>query len=451
MLPMLKPLFFLLLLGVTSYTNASIFTDLPLKPWQSQVPNSLSPVGNAQIEFINLLDNGVITYPQPQKSIAINLVNKNKTQLIKKSATFLSSAVIINASPAKVKQTLVNYKNYPKIFPKLVSAKILKQKNNLARVKYRAVIDIPVPILKFDEEFVFKHQIKGNTLSTWIEDSPVRYGMGQFQWYRIASGKYAGKTLLTLTQWGDLDNLNGFLLPRIVKAMPELKVSIPNGVNAYVLEALRLHFNGPDKTPNYTQAQLLPKWQTKVNQHPKIINKLLKNTTNFAITYAHPPRRLKNQTILRFVSSLQTMPAPQANVAKLLLNPKKYPTLFRQVKKVTVKPYTHHAKKGDLVTTDIKVGLGVISIPFQTKLFHHQPSVNSMQISAVSGDVKWVEGQFNILQKTKKSSVLSTSISSKTDKSAPFLLRIGHALPYHDYLGSVGVAPLLGYKIKKKL
>lgn len=435
---------------VTTQAHAKQLTLQPalqpaLQAWQSQVPHSLKPANNNVAGVLALANDGVLIYPHTQKTVGIQLPKK----LLKKKARFVSAAVVLNAKPAQVKALLMDYKNYPKTFPKLVSAKVLGKKNNLARVKYRAVIDIPVPILKFDKTFTFKHQVKGNTLSTWIELSPVKYGMGQFQWFAIKGGKHAGKTLLTITQWGDLDNLNGFVLRRIMKAMPELKMSIPIGVNAYVLEALRLHFNGKDKPASFTKAHILPSWQVNAKAS-KTLAQLLKHTQQFPVMYAHPPRKLKGETTLRFVSSLQAMPASQKAVGNWLLKPKSYPKLFKQVKKVTSKPH----KKGELITTKVRVGLGVISIPFATKIYFEKPKANEAMFTGAGGDVRWVYGKFSVLKKqqhTQNNSVLMTTFTSKTDKNAPFLLRIGHALPYHDYLGAIGVAPILSYKVKKKL
>lgn len=425
-----------------------IHANQPLTAWQPQVPDALRPVNVDMQGLLALVNDGVLTYPQPNKRVRISLLSKrNKPKMVNRNVQFVSSAVVLNASPSRVKSLLTNYKNYPKIFPKLVTADVLAEKDNLARVKYRAVIDIPVPVLKFDEEFILRHQVRNNSLTTWIEYSPVKYGMGQFQWRPITSGKHAGKTLLTLTHWGQLDDMRGLVLPQIIKAMPEIKLGIPNGVNGYVMEALRLHINGKDRPKTYGKTTIRPDWRITTEAKPTL-KKLLKHTQRLPVMYAHAPRKLKGETTLRFVSSLQKMPASPERVSKWLMTPKNYPKMLRQVKKVTSKPH----KQGELVTTQINVGLGVIAIPFRTKLYFEKPSSTHARFSAAGGDVRWIEGEFKTLKAaSSNTSYMMMTIASKTDKNAPFLLRIGHALPYHDYLSSVGVAPMLSSKVKKKL
>lgn len=438
------------ILQTTQAKTSYIHANQPLSAWQPQVPDALVPVKNDMQGLLALTSNGVLTYPQPSKTVRINLVNKrNKPENVSRNVQFVSSAVVLNTSPSRVKAILTNYKNYPKIFPKLVTADVLAQKGNLARVKYRAVIDIPVPVLKFDEEFTLRHQVRDNSLTTWIEYSPVKYGMGQFQWRAINKGKDKGKTLLTLTHWGQLDDMRGVVLPQIVKAMPEIKLGIPNGVNGYVMEALRLHINGKDAPKTYHTANIQPDWRI-TSQGKPALKALLKNTQRLPVLYAHPPRKLKAETTLRFVSSLQSMPASQTAVSNWLLKPKNYPKLFKQVKKVTSTPH----KNGELVNTHIRVGLGVIAIPFSTKIYFQTPQPHEAVLRGAGGDVRWIHGKFKVLkgqQSNKNKSYLMTTFASKTDKNAPFLLRIGDALPYNDYLGAVGVAPVLSYKVKQKL
>lgn len=425
-----------------------------LKPWHSQVPSALKPVNGDLAQLVALVNDGVLTYPQAKKKVKVNFVSteSNKTKKsFNDKVNFVSSAVIINATPDKVKSILTNYAAYPKVFPKLVSAKVIKRKNNLARVKYRAVIKTALPVFKFDETFTFRHQVSGNKLSTWIEYSPVKYGMGEFEWHAIKTGKHQGKTLLTLTQWGALNDMRGILLPIILKAMPELKLSITMGINGYVMEALRLHFNGKDKPAQvYPQKTIIPTWKTS----PKAtvaLKSLLPLTDDLPVMYAHPYRKLKNETNLRFVSSFQKMPTTSKTVANWLMSPDNYPKLFRQVKEVKRTPKTQNNQKGELVDTKVKIGLGVVAISFKTKIFFTRPKQNHAKFYGAGGDVRWIAGEFKTVKKDAKTSYLMTTMASKTDKNAPFLLRISHSLPYNDYLNIVGLAPLFGLRVKKSL
>jgi hypothetical protein len=58
--------------------------------------------------------------------------------------------------------------------------------------------------------------------------------LGKFEWFNLADNK----TLVTLTQWGDLNQPQGFLFKNF-KCFPEVKLAIPNGSSAFVLEALK--------------------------------------------------------------------------------------------------------------------------------------------------------------------------------------------------------------------
>lgn len=408
--------------------------------WRSQVPEPFVAIAASPKDVALLAGEGMVFYPQPKQKVTINI----GSDTFKPEARFVTGAVVLDAPASQVKAMLTDYASYPKHFPKLVSSDVQLQDGNLAKVKYRAVIDIPVPVLKFDETFVLRHQIQENSLSTWIEDSPVKHGMGEFRWYALG----ANKTLLTLTQWGDLTpkNLRGLVLPIIFKAMPELKVSVPHGINAYVLETLRLKFNGKDAPKNFTEDNITPHWQV-AKPARKTLGAMLKHTGELPVEYAHPPRKLDNETELRFVSSVQYVPSAQDKVKALLFDPKAYPSILKQVKQVTTTPH----KDGMLADTKIGVGLGVIDIPFSTKIYFHKPSDNTAEFHAAGGDVRWIHGRFTTHGSSASKTLMMTTIATKTDKNAPFLLRIAHALPYHDYLGNMGIAPLLIHKAKTKL
>lgn len=427
------------LVATTSYAK----TEVDLYAWQTQVPDALSPLNNNVNTLASLTNNGVLFYPHPSKTVQLYSYDNNKPSThFNKPVAFVSASVVLNASVTEVKKTLSDYQNYTKIFPKLTTSNVLEQQNNLARVQYRMVIDTDVPVLSFDEKFIMRHQITGNRLSTWFEDTPIKYGMGDFTWYKIDNNH----TLLTLTHWGDLNNMRGLLLSTIVNALPELKVAVPHSVSGYILEALRLHFNGNDKVKTYQQPNIVPQWQvSKANQ--KILQQLVRHSNTYPVMYAHPPRKLAGETNLRFVSSLQRIPSPQPKLNALVFDPKQYPSMIKQIKNVTTTPY----KKGVLVNSTIRVGLGVLSIPFNAKIYMQKPTANSAIISAQGGDVRWVEGRMTSYSLGKNTSLLANTFTSKTDKNAPFLLRIAHAFPYYDYLGSVGTMPVLNNKIKQQL
>lgn len=50
---------------------------------------------------------------------------------------------------------------------------------------------------------------------------------------------------MTVTQWGDLNQPQGFLFSKILNALPEAKLGIPAGTNAFLLEALQQRFKYP--------------------------------------------------------------------------------------------------------------------------------------------------------------------------------------------------------------
>jgi hypothetical protein len=137
-----------------------------------------------------------------------------------------------------VSRLLSNYPNYAGLFPTLKSAEVLQQQGSTSQVEYRIHIPTPIPVLNFKETVVMQHQIDHNSINSLVLQAPVPFGAGKIEWFEID----AQHTLISVTQWGDLNQPKGFLFSKILNALPDAKLGIPAGTNGFLLESLQRRF-----------------------------------------------------------------------------------------------------------------------------------------------------------------------------------------------------------------
>lgn len=203
-------------------------------PWKEQIPSSLSVFqGKAQV-LADLTANSILIYVHPAQSITLPTL-KNQQSMIGK---FYTGAVVVPTNSQNVARLLSNYSQYNGLFPVLKSAKVLEQQGNITQMKYQVSIPTPIPVLNFKENMVMQHHLTANSISTIVLDAPIPYGAGKIEWFDLGSNK----TLITITQWGDLNHPKGFLFSTILNAIPEAKLGIPSSTNAFLLKALQQRF-----------------------------------------------------------------------------------------------------------------------------------------------------------------------------------------------------------------
>ncbi|MEG2432068.1 MAG: SRPBCC family protein, partial [Acinetobacter sp.] len=202
--------------------------------WNAELPSSLSGYqGNAQ-QLAELTGERILIYAHPTSKTQLPTLNSNaasKTQ-------FYSAAVVLPVAEAQVEKLLRHYPNYVGLFPTLKSAKVLEQQGSIQQIKYQVHIPTPIPVLNFKETVVMQHHLGENSISTLIIDAPIPYGAGKLEWFALGPHR----TLVTVTQWGDLNQPKGFLFSKILNALPEAKLGIPPSTNAFLLEALQQRF-----------------------------------------------------------------------------------------------------------------------------------------------------------------------------------------------------------------
>ena len=123
--------------------------------------------------------------------------------------------------------------------------------------------------------------------------------------------------------------------------------------------------------------------------------------------------------------------------------------MFKQVSKVDSKPLPN--QNGTDATITVKVGLGVIAIPFKLKLNYFNEGQNRYYYQANGGDIEYMQGQMHFSELPNNQTFLSMTSASKIGDNAPFLLKIGKSLPYSDLLPTVGGAPVFIYKANQYL
>lgn len=426
--------------SLTSISHAALIN------WQDTMPSAIKPFQGSTAQLAELVGNDIMIYSHPAQSLA---VPSKKGTLNYNNVRFSSAAVIVPAKPEQVKQLLSQYSGYAGLFPTLTKATTLEKSGNLTQMKYRIQVPVPIPILSFNEEVVMQHQVNANSIQTLIIDSPIQYGMGKFEWFPVDSNH----TLVTLTQWGDLDKPKGFLVSTILKAIPEVKQGIPQSVDTFVLETLKRKLT-PYSRPITQAPRQLP--YKKLDQGDIQLVQQINARSGSPVMFVHRPVNMpyssgnKNRAEpLQFVTTYATLKAPLARSTQVLSSPANYKNMFRQVSKVELKPLPN-AQGTDAAVT-VKVGLGVISIPFRINLRYINEAPNRLYYQANGGDIEYMQGQMQFNSLPNQQTFLSMTSAGKIGENAPFLLKIGNSLPYADLLPTVGGAPVFIYKANEYL
>lgn len=407
-------------------------------PWQDNIPSSLSPFQNKPQLLAQLAQQNIIIYGLPAQRTHLPTLKNNPQP----TAQFMTAAVVVPASSQQVAQLLQDYPRYVGLFPTLKSAKLLAQQGTIRQMQYQIHIPTPIPVLNFKETVRMQHQVQGNSIATIILDAPIPYGLGKLEWFALGPKQ----TLVTVTQWGDLDQPKGFIFSKILKALPDAKLGIPSGTNVFILEALQQRFSTP-KAQALAPDQL-PELKLSSSQWQKVAE--LSRRSGQPVTFIYPLVNVQlpsGREDMRFSSSVQYYPQAAAKLQPWLA-PQSFQQLFpRQIKQVKTENLGNHLVDARY---KISVGLGVISIPFRFQLRFDQHEPNQRNFVASGGDLRMVQGQMRIYP-YGNASLLSVTSAAKIDEKAPFLLRAARSLPYADMLPAVGGNTVLTQKIKQKL
>lgn len=424
-----------MLIGVLLGTSATALAKII--PWNAEVPSSLSAYsGNAQ-QLAELTGERILIYAHPTRHTQLPTLNNNAAS----KAQYYSAAVVLPVAEAQVEKLLQHYPNYVGLFPTLKSAKVLEQQGSIQQVKYQIHIPTPIPVLNFKESVVMQHHQANNSISSLIIDAPIPYGAGKLEWFALGPHK----TLVTVTQWGDLNQPKGFLFSKILNALPEAKLGIPPSTNAFLLEALQQRFKNKHATALATQ---VPQMKFNAQQLQKIAQ--LSQKSGQPVSFLLPNHQVKDGAAsenLRFSSTYQYFPNPVEKLQPWLMAEATQQLFPRQIKKVELHPVNPQNIDANY---KVSVGLGVIQIPFNFKMRFYQPDALQNHFSANGGDLKLVKGSMRLLPQSDGTLFHITS-SMKIHDQAPFLLRAMRSMPYHDVLPALGGNTVYALKVQQKL
>ncbi len=404
--------------------------------WVDPTPSALQPFdGNAEL-LADLAGDKMLFYPQPKQTVTLPYSKGPKTYT---NVQYMSGAIVVPASPEQVGKVLSDYNNYAKLYPKMTESAVQVQDQADGKIrsvaKYHILVKIPFPFLTFDEDVLLQHDQRQNSISTLVLNSPIQYGAGRFEWFGLKNGK----TLVTLTQWGDLDRPKGFLVSTILRALPEAKLGIPSGVEGFVLESLRQRFS-PDGSPSVTPNTVVPTLTLTATQEAQVV-KLLQQ--GGVVQFNHRPIWLnmsKGAEKLWFVSSFAQVPTSIEQAREAYMTPIHYPDIYRQVSKVTSVPAADGSTQNDI---KIAIGLGILSIPMHLNLNFKPESEQSVRFVSTGSDVEFMQGRYTLKSLGAKTTLVGITATGKLGEHPPILLRLGKYLPYADYLPVVGTAPVL--------
>lgn len=403
--------------------------------WTDNIPSALKPFDNNAEEIANIAQDNILIYVHPASKTSLPTQTANPQP----TAQFSTAAIVVPVSSQDVAKVLTNYNQYVGLFPTLKSAKLLEQSANISQYKYRISIPTPIPVLNFNDDIVMQHQIGTNSISSLVIDGPLPYATGKFEWFSLGEKK----TLVTLTQWADLNQPQGFLLKRILNAFPEIKLATPSGSGAFAMEALKNKWTAKKVTA--LNAGQFPSPQLNTVQINKIaqVSANTQQPVSFVLNTATVPYT-HGQEALRFTTTYQYFNAPPQQLQKWT-QPLSYKEILpKQIKDIKTAPLTAQGQDAEF---KISVGLGVISIPFNFKLHFIYPQATENSFYANGGDLRYLKGQIQFLPQASHT-LMKMTTTVKIDESAPFLLRAASSLPYHEMLPAVGANTLFAQKVK---
>ncbi|RKG43412.1 SRPBCC family protein [Acinetobacter sp. WCHAc060006] len=406
-------------------------------PWKAQIPSALTEFNHDPQTLASLTGERILIYAHPTQSIQLPTMPAGK----KTTGKYYSASVVIPANVQQVSRLLLNYTNYAGLFPTLKSAKVVEQQGSISQVKYNIHIPTPIPVLNFRETVLMQHQADANSISTLILDAPVPYAAGKIKWFELAPNQ----TLVTLTQWGDLSQPKGFLFSKILNAIPDAKLGIPAGTNAFLLESLQKRFKTSQAQPLGTG--VFPTVGLDRNEQLKVaqLSQNSQEPVSFVLTAKNVPYPHGTEK-LRFSTSYQYYAHSPAQLQQWL-TPNSYQQLFpNQIKQVRVRKLDN--KQMD-ASYKISVGLGVINIPFDFKMRFNYATDWQNEFYANGGDLKFVRGGMQ-LTPMNQGTLLSVTSAMKIDQDAPFLLRAMRSMPYSDMLPALGGNTVFVLKVKQK-
>lgn len=433
-MPILKSTICVSLFMLPTWCMAALVT------WQNPTPSALAPFNNNPKLVAELAGNQIFLYSHPRQNISFQTAQGLKSY---NNVQFSTGAFVVNATPQQLLQTLQDYQHYVGLFPTLKKAKILEQQQNIKQVEYKVSVPTPIKVLNFNEDVTIQHHITSNRLSSLFIDSPIQFGLSNIEWFPIDTQR----SLVTVTHWSDTNSVKGFLISTILKAMPEAKMAMPYAVNTFVMESLRIKFNGKG-TASSIRAGSVPEKTLNPTQYQQLIE--LSKKTAQPVSFVHPtvsvPYKHGNET-MRFTTSFQFFNA-NTEKTKALLGPNIYQQLFpKYVRKIEMLP--NPDKSNDAVIF-IRAGLGVITIPFTLRLRFMPTINNSVDLFAVGGDLRLMKTKMEI-DPYQQHSVWKMTSAAKIDETAPFLLRAMRSLPYHDMLPTAAVAKVIAEKARVQL
>lgn len=425
-------------IGIMACLSMSQYTLAKLIHWNPQIPSSLDSFnGNAE-QLAALTGDRILIYAHPSQKIKLPTFQINNAR----AGQFYSGAVVLPASTAQVERLLKNYQNYVGLFPTLKSAKVIESEGDIQQVKYQVHIPTSIPILNFKENVVMQHQIDKNSISTLIIDAPIPFAAGKLEWFALDHNK----TLLTVTQWGDLNQPKGFLFSKILNALPEAKLGIPTGTNAFLLEALQQRFK-TQRTLTLNQNQL-PNLQLESHQLQKLAN--LSQRSLQPVSFILPSYQIKDGKAienLRFSTTYHYFPQQVQKLQPWLAADASQQLFPKQVKDVDLSPINNQNIDAHF---KVSVGLGVIQIPFNFNVRFNQADALQNQYNAIGGDLKYVKGGMKLLPQAQ-GTLFQMTTSLKIDNDAPFLLRAMRSMPYHDILPAIGANTVYALKVQQKM
>jgi len=163
------------------------------------------------------------------------------------SLDLVTAGIIIDAPPAEVYKTLVQFDKYAEYMPSAAGVEVVGEKDGKKLVKYD--IEFKFLVLKFAVQYTMKQSFVKNREITWelesSKDGKLKSAYGAWQLHPAPGGKTAAFYM----SFTDLKSVS-WALRKTFEAEPSMEVSVNASSCLMVLKAVKKRVEDPTYSPN---------------------------------------------------------------------------------------------------------------------------------------------------------------------------------------------------------
>lgn len=405
--------------------------------WTSEAPR-LRDLGLAPAEVATAVDQHVLTFAHPLRSVSVP-----GPQGLRRypNARFVSSVVRIDLPAPTLKAILFDVHRSPDFSRLITGTKLIASDGRNAVARYR--VEVPLPVLSVKADFRIKHLIEDDSVSSILldghaksllaflggmtEDLSEQPGLSRVEVLPVDESH----SLAVVTAWSNFQPTSWFTRLAL-KEYPEIRVVAPYVGTAAVAEAIRHRLNPAlprqeDAPPSFGQLPRLRPLLERLSQHG-------------AVALMHPRYNGQDPAYktpaLRYVSVASRVNLPAERARALSTSYPRLPEVFREIRSLNTAPRPDGAD----LDLRLRVGVSVLTIPFDLQTRTSWASPNRLEFLSTAGDLERFQGAAEWWPRGNDS-LMFVSAGFLIGDDAPFFARMAHRIikdvPFADELAAL--------------